>query len=47
MLQFDRHALHAQKLEIVHPVNKDSIIFEAPLPPEYLNLVQSMDPLNE
>lgn len=47
MLRFDRHALHAQKLEIVHPVNKDSIIFEAPLPSKYLNLVQSMDPLNE
>ncbi len=47
MLRFDRHALHAKRLEFIHPVNEEHIILEAPLPLEYLNLIQSIDLLNE
>ena len=45
--RLSRHALHAQKLELIHPINKETIIFEAPLPAEYLNLVDAIDLLNE
>ena len=45
--RFDRHALHAQKLELIHPTNKEIIIFEAPLPVEYLNLIDAIDLINE
>ena len=45
--RFSRHALHAQNLELIHPINKETIIFEAPLPVEYLNLIDALDLLNE
>ncbi|MFL2983168.1 MAG: RluA family pseudouridine synthase [Candidatus Neomarinimicrobiota bacterium] len=43
MSLFDRHALHAKRLEFRHPSNDDSIIFEAPLPKEFINLITSID----
>ena len=47
MDRFNRHALHAQSLDIEHPVSKERIIFEAPLPKEFINLLKSIDPFDE
>ena len=43
MSQFNRHALHASSLEVSHPINKEPIFFKAPLPIEYLNLIEAID----
>ena len=43
---FKRNALHAKRLEIIHPSTKKPIIFEAPLPKEYLNLINSIESFN-
>ena len=45
--KFNRHALHAEKLELRHPTSKQIIKFNAPLPQEYLDLVKSINLLNE
>ena len=45
--KFNRHALHAEKLELVHPISNEIVKFDAPLPKEYLDLVKSIDLLNE
>ena len=45
--KFNRHALHAEKLELIHPISKEIIKFDAPLPQEYLDLVKSINLLNE
>ena len=45
--KFNRHALHAEKLELIHPMSKQIIKFDAPLPQEYLDLVKSINLLNE
>ena len=45
--KFNRHALHAEKLELIHPTNKQIVKFGAPLPKEYLDLVKSINLLNE
>ena len=48
MLQkFNRHALHAEKLEFIHPISKQVVKFDVPLPQEYLDLVRSINLLNE
>ena len=45
--KFNRHALHAEKLELIHPNSKQIVKFGAPLPKEYLDLVKSINLLNE
>ncbi|MAS23311.1 MAG: RNA pseudouridine synthase, partial [Euryarchaeota archaeon] len=47
MSEFNRHALHAKSLEVVHPKSKANIIFKAPLPLEYLNLIESIESFYE
>jgi len=47
MTQFNRHALHAASLQLIHPKNREKIIFRAPLPPEYLNLITSFESFYE
>ena len=44
--KFNRHALHAENLELIHPTSKQIVKFEAPLPQEYLDLVKSINLLN-
>jgi len=43
MKRFNRHALHAKRLEFKHPLNGDTMIFEAPFPKEYVNLISSIE----
>tara|TARA_Y100000768_G_scaffold363896_1_gene323943 strand:- start:252 stop:1217 length:966 start_codon:yes stop_codon:yes gene_type:complete len=45
--KFNRHALHAEKLELIHPISKEIVKFDATLPKEYLDLVKYIDLLNE
>ena len=45
--KFNRHALHAEMLELIHPISKQIVKFDAPLPQEYLDLVKSINILNE
>tara|TARA_Y100000817_G_scaffold130548_1_gene102337 strand:- start:233 stop:1198 length:966 start_codon:yes stop_codon:yes gene_type:complete len=45
--KFNRHALHAERLELIHPISKHIVNFDAPLPQEYLDLVKSINLLNE
>ncbi len=47
MNHFNHHALHAFRLEFVHPENKKKVKFEAPLPIDFLNLINSFDLLYE
>ena len=47
MNRFNRHALHARRLEFLHPEKKEPVIFETPLPKEYLNLVNSIESFYE
>ena len=44
--KFNRHALHAENLELIHPTSKQIVKFDAPLPQEYLDLVKSINLLN-
>ena len=37
-----RQALHAWKLAFVHPVSGDTMAFEAPLPPDFVNLLEGL-----
>ena len=45
--KFNRHALHAEMLELIHPTSNQIVKFDAPLPKEYLDLVNSINLLNE
>ena len=42
---FGRHALHASRLNFIHPYYKEKINFKAPLPKEFLNLINALDNL--
>ena len=42
---FGRHALHASKLDFIHPYSKEKINFKAPPPKEFLNLINTLDNL--
>lgn len=42
LLGFPRHALHASSLEIVHPVSAQPMRFEAPLPDDMTDLIQTL-----
>ena len=44
--KFNRHALHASKIEFKHPNSKNNVILSAPLPKEYLNLINTFDSLS-
>jgi len=43
MKRFNRHALHAQQISFRHPDTNKPVIFEAPTPSEYLNLVNAIE----
>ena len=45
--KFNRHALHAEKLEFLHPINKQIVKFYSPLPQEFLDLVKYINLSNE
>ena len=47
MQEFNRHALHAEKLEFRHPVTGNSEIFQATLPREFINLIESIATLDD
>ncbi|MDO9488642.1 MAG: RluA family pseudouridine synthase, partial [Sphingomonadaceae bacterium] len=38
-LEFKRQALHARTLGFFHPVNKDKLTFESPIPPDIQELI--------
>tara|TARA_B100001123_G_C15280697_1_gene1013904 strand:+ start:374 stop:1183 length:810 start_codon:yes stop_codon:yes gene_type:complete len=40
MRNFNRHALHAEKLEFIHPVTNSPVFFQAPLPQDFINLIE-------
>jgi len=40
---FNRHALHATRLEFTHPTTKLPVIFESTLPSDFLNLMNSIE----
>lgn len=42
LLGFDRQALHAARLELVHPMTKEEMEFEAPLPDDFLMLLDAL-----
>jgi 23S rRNA pseudouridine1911/1915/1917 synthase len=44
MKRLNRHALHATRLEFTHPATKKSIFFESPLPSDFFNLVEAIEP---
>lgn len=39
---FGRQALHARRLTFEHPVTKDSVTYEAPLPPDFQALLEAL-----
>ena len=39
LLQFQRQALHAAQLELIHPITKKEMQFEAPLPDDFFTLL--------
>lgn len=41
-IQFERHALHAWRLEFRHPVDERPLAFEAPLPKDFAALVERL-----
>ena len=43
---FPRQALHAYRLEFIHPINKEIINLEAPLSKDFLNLIDSFTLFN-
>ena len=43
MKKFNRHALHATRLEFTHPTTKLPVIFESTLPSGFLNLMNSIE----
>ena len=42
LLEFPRHALHASRLEIAHPVGHQPLSFEAPLPEDMQGLIDTL-----
>ena len=40
---FNRHALHATRLEFTHPTTKLPVIFESTLPSDFFNLMNSIE----
>ena len=47
MKNFNRHALHATRLEFTHPATKLPVIFESTLPSDFLNLMNSIESFND
>ena len=45
MLNFDRYALHAKKLEFIHPKSKLNVNFESKLPKKFIKLIKQLDNL--
>jgi len=43
MKNFDRHALHATRLEFTHPATKLPVIFKSTIPSDFLNLMNSIE----
>jgi 23S rRNA pseudouridine1911/1915/1917 synthase len=43
-LNFQRQALHAASLEFLHPVTKELLSFEAPLPSDIQQLLSELRP---
>lgn len=39
----DRQALHSYKISCIHPIFKNSLIFESPLPEDMKNIIESND----
>lgn len=39
---FTRQALHARRLGLVHPATEESVMWESPLPEDFLNLLQAL-----
>ena len=37
-----RQALHAQRLRIVHPIRKEVVAVEAPMPPEFRRTLEAL-----
>ena len=44
---FERQALHAAHLGFDHPVTGDTLSFDAPLPPDFEELISVLKPLQE
>lgn len=42
LTDFKRQALHAAQLELVHPITKEEMLFEAPLPDDFLTLLAAL-----
>lgn len=42
LMAFDRQALHAQSLTLIHPRSKEPLEFEAPLPDDFFTLVDAL-----
>ena len=47
MKKFNRHALHASRIEFIHPTTNKTVIFEASLPLDFLNLVNAIESFYE
>lgn len=41
-IPFPRQALHAERLGLIHPVTRDYVQWESPLPPDYASLLQAL-----
>lgn len=42
LIVFERPALHACKLAFEHPITKEAVVFEAPLPPDFEHLLHTL-----
>jgi hypothetical protein len=42
MNKMGRHALHAEKISLIHPTTKKPINFTAPYPEDMLNLIEAI-----
>jgi 23S rRNA pseudouridine1911/1915/1917 synthase len=43
-LGLERHALHAQRLSLLHPATGERTVFESPLPPDLARFLATLDP---
>lgn len=41
-IPFPRQALHAERLGLIHPVTRDYVQWESPLPPDFASLLQAL-----
>jgi 23S rRNA pseudouridine1911/1915/1917 synthase len=41
-IQFLRHALHAERLGLVHPVTHEAMQWESPLPADFASLLKAL-----